>query len=265
MRGVPKTFDFGVFGEFPRKRRLQPSAGRTTYHQAGRGFSHPASRSGQERDIDRPISPRWRGSTITVFDNILAIARQRPTATRVAGFGTWKDMGRFVKRGEKGIQILAPMIGQRRKSADAVSHIEMIGELVPRVGLPTRVQHPRTYGVMRSCSSETHSRRYAGQFLSSIPLSLQIARKVAESRSASVTSDRSKHIFAFSISTSSRSVSTHSKCTCPDTRNTISFSCPTRRSILKVIGIPPSGKLRSGCTTCECMSTTVRKCLKQQS
>ena len=45
------------------------------------------------------------------FGNILAIARQRPTATRVAGFGTWKEMGRFVKKGEKGIQILAPMIG----------------------------------------------------------------------------------------------------------------------------------------------------------
>jgi N-terminal domain of anti-restriction factor ArdC len=49
------------------------------------------------------------------FGNILAIARQRPTATRVAGFGTWKEMGRFVKKGEKGIQILAPMIGYRRR------------------------------------------------------------------------------------------------------------------------------------------------------
>jgi len=49
------------------------------------------------------------------FGNILAIARQRPTATRVAGFGTWREMGRFVKRGEKGIQILAPMIGHRRR------------------------------------------------------------------------------------------------------------------------------------------------------
>jgi hypothetical protein len=49
------------------------------------------------------------------FGNILAIARQRPTATRVAGFGTWREMGRFVKRGEKGIQILAPMVGHRRR------------------------------------------------------------------------------------------------------------------------------------------------------
>ena len=49
------------------------------------------------------------------FGNILAIARQRPSATRVAGFYEWKELGRFVKRGEKGIQILAPMVGQRRR------------------------------------------------------------------------------------------------------------------------------------------------------
>jgi hypothetical protein len=53
------------------------------------------------------------------FGNIVAIARQRPTASRVAGFGTWKEMGRFVKRGERGIQILAPMIGYRRKNTEA--------------------------------------------------------------------------------------------------------------------------------------------------
>jgi hypothetical protein len=52
------------------------------------------------------------------FGNILAIARQRPTATRVAGFHAWKELGRFVKRGEKGIQILAPMVGHRRRKDD---------------------------------------------------------------------------------------------------------------------------------------------------
>src|ERR1035437_2278015 len=53
------------------------------------------------------------------FGNILQIARQRPTATRVAGFHAWKELGRFVKRGEKGIQILAPMVGQRRNKDNA--------------------------------------------------------------------------------------------------------------------------------------------------
>ena len=57
------------------------------------------------------------------FGNILQIARQRPSATRVAGFRAWKEMGRFVKRGEKGIQILAPLTGYRRRtSADEPSN-----------------------------------------------------------------------------------------------------------------------------------------------
>ncbi len=49
------------------------------------------------------------------FGNILQIARQRPDAQRVAGIRTWNQLGRFVKRGEKGIQILAPVIGYRSK------------------------------------------------------------------------------------------------------------------------------------------------------
>jgi len=48
------------------------------------------------------------------FGNILLIATQRPDATNVAGIRTWNSLGRFVKRGEKGILILAPMVGNRR-------------------------------------------------------------------------------------------------------------------------------------------------------
>jgi hypothetical protein len=49
------------------------------------------------------------------FGNVLEIARQRPDATRVAGFWTWKNLGRNVKAGQKGIRILAPIVGVRRK------------------------------------------------------------------------------------------------------------------------------------------------------
>src|SRR5437868_4206967 len=50
--------------------------------------------------------------------NILEIARQKPDATRVAGFWKWKELGRSVKKGEKGIRILAPIIGVRRKKKE---------------------------------------------------------------------------------------------------------------------------------------------------
>ena len=47
------------------------------------------------------------------WHNVCLIASQRPAATRVAGFQTWRTMGRFVRKGEKGIAIMAPIIGRR--------------------------------------------------------------------------------------------------------------------------------------------------------
>jgi N-terminal domain of anti-restriction factor ArdC len=44
------------------------------------------------------------------FNNWLLIYTQRPDATRVAGFQTWKSLGRSVKKGERGIRIFAPII-----------------------------------------------------------------------------------------------------------------------------------------------------------
>jgi len=52
------------------------------------------------------------------FHNICLIASQCPTATRVAGFQTWRTMGRFVRKGEKGIAIMAPIIGRREAEAE---------------------------------------------------------------------------------------------------------------------------------------------------
>ncbi len=49
------------------------------------------------------------------FGNILEIARQRPDATRVAGMYAWNQLGRKVKKGERGIRILAPIVGVKRK------------------------------------------------------------------------------------------------------------------------------------------------------
>ena len=50
--------------------------------------------------------------------NVLLIGWQRPDATRVAGFHTWKRLGRHVKRGERGIRILAPIVRRRRKRGE---------------------------------------------------------------------------------------------------------------------------------------------------
>ena len=49
--------------------------------------------------------------------NQLLISFQRPDATRVAGYRTWMQLGRRVKRGEKAIRILAPIV-RRTKDED---------------------------------------------------------------------------------------------------------------------------------------------------
>ena len=64
------------------------------------------------------------------FGNILQIARQKPDATHVAGLYAWNQLGRRVKKGEKGIQILAPMLGVKRKK-DAEAEQDITKQNVP--------------------------------------------------------------------------------------------------------------------------------------
>ena len=54
------------------------------------------------------------------WTNQLLISMQRPEATRVAGFRTWLTLRRAVRRGEKGIAILAPMMRRDRSRDDGV-------------------------------------------------------------------------------------------------------------------------------------------------
>jgi antirestriction protein ArdC len=48
------------------------------------------------------------------WTNVLLIAMQKPNATNVAGFHTWRKLNRHVKKGEKGIAIFAPMVVKKR-------------------------------------------------------------------------------------------------------------------------------------------------------
>jgi antirestriction protein ArdC len=50
--------------------------------------------------------------------NVMLIASQKPAATHVAGFHTWHKLGRFVKKGEKGIIILAPVVRRKTESEE---------------------------------------------------------------------------------------------------------------------------------------------------
>ncbi len=68
-------------------------------------------------------SDAWRAMLDTAakfhrysLNNLLLIALQAPEATRVAGFGTWKSLGRQVRKGERGIAILAPCTYRPKKA-----------------------------------------------------------------------------------------------------------------------------------------------------
>lgn len=58
--------------------------------------------------------------------NRLMIALQRPDASHVAGFNKWKELGRWVKRGEKGIAIFAPMMFAKKDAETGEKTGEML-------------------------------------------------------------------------------------------------------------------------------------------
>jgi antirestriction protein ArdC len=70
---------------------------------------------------------RWAQTRATFhrysMGNCMLIAMQRPEATQVAGFRAWQQLGRQVRKGEKAIHILAPMVvgGSREERAQARS------------------------------------------------------------------------------------------------------------------------------------------------
>jgi len=49
---------------------------------------------------------------------------QKPTATHVAGFQTWHKLGRFVKKGERGILILAPIVRRKTENDEETKNPE---------------------------------------------------------------------------------------------------------------------------------------------
>lgn len=61
------------------------------------------------------------------FGNTLLILFQCPNASYVAGFKKWKEVGRFVRKGQQGIAILAPLIG-KKKSDEAEADVDVLDQ-----------------------------------------------------------------------------------------------------------------------------------------
>ena len=93
------------------------------------------------------------------FNNTLLIAMQRPDATLVTGYNKWKSMGRQVKKGEKGITIIAPVpMKQKRErevldkdqmpvmDSDGKPMVEEVEVTLPRFKATTVFDINQTYG-----------------------------------------------------------------------------------------------------------------------
>lgn len=63
------------------------------------------------------------------FNNTLLILTQRPNATLVAGYNTWKKMGRHVKKGERAIKIFAPLIVKETRENEETGETEEVSKL----------------------------------------------------------------------------------------------------------------------------------------
>lgn len=100
------------------RRRTFSDSERAEYRQT----KHAEARDAIERATRALLTSegwrRWAETRATFHDysanNCMLIAMQCPEATRVAGFKTWKQLGRHVRKGEHGIRISAPMTAKQR-------------------------------------------------------------------------------------------------------------------------------------------------------
>lgn len=75
--------------------------------------------AGKSQQLTEYLAMLGKFHRYSVMNQMLIMA-QNPQATRVAGYGTWKRMGRQVKRGSKGIRILAPIM--RKQAVDEAAN-----------------------------------------------------------------------------------------------------------------------------------------------
>jgi DNA primase len=97
-------------------RREQASADKLTALHGQLAEQVAALRTGEDWRRWLEVAGRFHRYS---FNNTLLIAGQRPDATTVAGYEAWKAMGRQVTKGEKGLQILAPIVRRARAEPGA--------------------------------------------------------------------------------------------------------------------------------------------------
>ena len=89
------------------------------------------------------------------FNNTMLIAMQKPDATLVAGFKAWqKNFDRHVKKGEKGIRILAPAPYKFKEEQEKLDPVT--GEICTGCIIPTFMRRLRNRRKKKQCCSDMY-------------------------------------------------------------------------------------------------------------
>jgi len=82
--------------------------------------------AGRSEDLKRYLAAMGRFHRYSLH-NVMLITLQRPTASHVTGLHTWKKLGRFVRKGEKAIFILAPMVRTKENTEEQGGNRVLLG------------------------------------------------------------------------------------------------------------------------------------------
>jgi antirestriction protein ArdC len=119
--------------------------------------------------------------------NVMLIALQKPTATRVAGFHTWNKLGRHVRKGEKGIFILAPMI--RKKEAaegdNSTTERQLLGFRGCAVFDYSQTEGPELPNIGTVKGDPSVYQERLAQFVAAQDIELRYAEEIAPARGTS--------------------------------------------------------------------------------
>jgi antirestriction protein ArdC len=109
---------------------------------------------------------RWAETRATFhrysWGNCALIAMQAPQATQVAGFKTWQQLGRQVRKGEHAIRILAPMsVKEHDETGDETGEVRVFFRAVPVFDIAQTDGEPLPEAPREAIAGHSHE-RYLG-------------------------------------------------------------------------------------------------------
>jgi antirestriction protein ArdC len=92
------------------------------------------------------------------FTNTMLIFQQCPNASLVQGFNNWRKLGRYVKKGEKGIQIFAPRVKKDDDGNQGVRgfHAVYVFDIAQTDGEPLPAEPPKASSDGEDAAARAH-------------------------------------------------------------------------------------------------------------